>query len=148
MGKPEPLQSQRGLVWWRFPMAEDAWQPARLIPTSGITGPDEQETRATSALLAQLSKSGSAVAAAGIDTTVLPEEQLPGEQLPESQLGDSAADENYDTDEETPGAPGDDPAAMPLEPALEPELVSWDAHEAHVVQERTEGLAPTSDIAT
>lgn len=35
-------------------MAEDAWQPARLIPTSGITGPDEQETRATSALLAVL----------------------------------------------------------------------------------------------
>lgn len=35
-------------------MAEDTWQPARLIPTSGITGPDEQETRATSALLAVL----------------------------------------------------------------------------------------------
>jgi hypothetical protein len=30
------------------------WQPARLIPTSGISGPDEQETRATSALLAVL----------------------------------------------------------------------------------------------
>ena len=30
------------------------WQPARLIPTSGINGPDEQETRATSALLAVL----------------------------------------------------------------------------------------------
>ena len=30
---------------------EDAWRPARLIPTSGIKGVDEQETRATSALL-------------------------------------------------------------------------------------------------
>ncbi len=28
------------------------WQPARLIPTSGITGQDEAERRATSALLA------------------------------------------------------------------------------------------------
>ena len=31
--------------------AEDNWQPARLIPTSGIKGVDEQERRATSALL-------------------------------------------------------------------------------------------------
>ena len=30
------------------------WQPARLIPTSGINGAEEQETRATSALLAVL----------------------------------------------------------------------------------------------
>lgn len=30
---------------------EDSWQPARLIPTSGIKGLDEQEKRATSALL-------------------------------------------------------------------------------------------------
>jgi hypothetical protein len=35
-------------------MSEGNWQPARLIPTSGINGPDEQETRATSALLAVL----------------------------------------------------------------------------------------------
>lgn len=35
-------------------MADSDWQPARLIPTSGINGPDEQETRATSALLAVL----------------------------------------------------------------------------------------------
>ena len=33
-------------------MAEDNWQQARLIPTSGINGPDEAERRATSALLA------------------------------------------------------------------------------------------------
>lgn len=33
-------------------MAEDHWQQARLIPTSGITGQDEAERRATSALLA------------------------------------------------------------------------------------------------
>jgi hypothetical protein len=33
-------------------MAEELWHAARLIPTSGITGPDEQERRATSALLA------------------------------------------------------------------------------------------------
>ncbi len=35
-------------------VGEENWQPARLIPTSGISGPDEQETRATSALLAVL----------------------------------------------------------------------------------------------
>jgi hypothetical protein len=33
-------------------MPEDSWQPARLIPTSGINGQDEAERRATSALLA------------------------------------------------------------------------------------------------
>jgi hypothetical protein len=33
-------------------MAEDNWQQARLIPTSGINGQDEAERRATSALLA------------------------------------------------------------------------------------------------
>lgn len=35
-------------------MNDEPWQPARLIPTSGINGTDEQETRATSALLAVL----------------------------------------------------------------------------------------------
>jgi hypothetical protein len=35
-------------------MAEESWNEARLIPTSGITGSDEQERRATSALLAVL----------------------------------------------------------------------------------------------
>lgn len=33
-------------------MAEEPWHEARLIPTSGISGADEQERRATSALLA------------------------------------------------------------------------------------------------
>lgn len=33
-------------------MSEESWHLARLIPTSGISGPDEQERRATSALLA------------------------------------------------------------------------------------------------
>lgn len=33
-------------------MAEQSWHEARLIPTSGINGADEQERRATSALLA------------------------------------------------------------------------------------------------
>jgi hypothetical protein len=33
-------------------MAEESWQTARLIPTSGINGQDEAERRATSALLA------------------------------------------------------------------------------------------------
>lgn len=33
----------------------DGWQAARLIPTSGISGPDEAERRATSALLAVMS---------------------------------------------------------------------------------------------
>lgn len=33
-------------------MAEEAWHAARLIPTSGISGAEEQERRATSALLA------------------------------------------------------------------------------------------------
>lgn len=35
-------------------MAEEAWHAARLIPTSGISGAEEQERRATSALLAVL----------------------------------------------------------------------------------------------
>ncbi|WP_430781726.1 stress response protein [Actinoplanes sp. G11-F43] len=36
-------------------MAEETWHAARLIPTSGINGADEQERRATSALLAVMS---------------------------------------------------------------------------------------------
>ena len=36
-------------------MTHDEWQPARLIPVAGIRGQDEQEARATSALLAVLS---------------------------------------------------------------------------------------------
>ncbi|SDN55804.1 hypothetical protein [Allokutzneria albata] len=36
-------------------MAEESWHAARLIPTSGISGADEQERRATSALLAVMS---------------------------------------------------------------------------------------------
>ena len=35
-------------------MAEETWHAARLIPTSGISGPEEQERRGTSALLAVL----------------------------------------------------------------------------------------------
>ena len=33
-------------------MPEESWHEARLIPTSGINGAEEQERRATSALLA------------------------------------------------------------------------------------------------
>ena len=36
-------------------MSEQSWHSARLIPTSGINGADEQERRATSALLAVMS---------------------------------------------------------------------------------------------
>ena len=36
-------------------MEEKSWNVARLIPTSGINGPEEQERRATSALLAVMS---------------------------------------------------------------------------------------------
>lgn len=36
-------------------MGEETWHEARLIPTSGISGSDEQERRATSALLAVMS---------------------------------------------------------------------------------------------
>ncbi|MFX0594932.1 stress response protein [Melissospora conviva] len=36
-------------------MSEETWRTARLIPTSGIAGAEEQERRATSALLAVLS---------------------------------------------------------------------------------------------
>ena len=36
-------------------MSEDTWLAARLIPTSGINGVEEQERRATSALLAVMS---------------------------------------------------------------------------------------------
>src|SRR5438552_1168022 len=33
-------------------MCEESWERARLIPVSGIAGPDEQERRGVSALLA------------------------------------------------------------------------------------------------
>ncbi len=36
-------------------MAENTWHAARLIPTSGISGAEEQERRATSGLLAVMS---------------------------------------------------------------------------------------------
>ena len=36
-------------------MVEENWHEARLIPTSGINGAEEQERRATSALLAVVS---------------------------------------------------------------------------------------------
>jgi hypothetical protein len=36
-------------------MTDNAWHAARLIPTSGINGAEEQERRATSALLAVMS---------------------------------------------------------------------------------------------
>jgi hypothetical protein len=36
-------------------MSEEAWLAARLIPTSGINGAEEQERRATSAVLAVMS---------------------------------------------------------------------------------------------
>lgn len=36
-------------------MTEESWHEARLIPTSGISGAEEQERRATSALLAVMS---------------------------------------------------------------------------------------------
>ena len=36
-------------------MTEQSWHQARLIPTSGISGAEEQERRATSALLAVMS---------------------------------------------------------------------------------------------
>src|SRR5688572_28990255 len=36
-------------------MVDDTWLAARLIPTSGINGAEEQERRATSALLAVMS---------------------------------------------------------------------------------------------
>ncbi len=39
----------------RSNVAEEAWNEARLIPTSGISGAEEQERRATSALLAVMS---------------------------------------------------------------------------------------------
>lgn len=39
---------------WKIQMDEDGWEPARLIPVSGISGADEQERRGVSALLAVL----------------------------------------------------------------------------------------------
>jgi hypothetical protein len=46
--KPAPKQSLKPAP----PKPEEAWHSARLIPTSGIGGQDEQEQRATSSLLA------------------------------------------------------------------------------------------------
>src|SRR5690554_3927638 len=40
---------------WSMTVTEQSWHVARLIPTSGINGADEQERRATSALLSVMS---------------------------------------------------------------------------------------------
>jgi hypothetical protein len=71
----------------------------------------------------QLPKPGTAVAAAGIDTSVLPAEQsfLPEDAVP--------------TEEAT--AATDEPAAATGD---EPDLVSWDAQEQDLATERTTGL--------
>lgn len=42
----------RSANWGEQAPAEEGWHPARLIPTAGIKGIEEQEKRATSALLA------------------------------------------------------------------------------------------------
>ena len=57
--KASPNAHRCNLSWrnkygW-LQMADEAWRAARLIPTSGINGADEQERRATSALLAVIS---------------------------------------------------------------------------------------------
>jgi hypothetical protein len=48
------LSAPVGTLWWKAgsPVAEKPWERARLIPVSGISGPDEQERRGVSALLA------------------------------------------------------------------------------------------------
>jgi hypothetical protein len=84
----------------------------------------------------QLPKSGSAVADAGIDTTVLPEEQLPGPSS--GTAGDFAATRAA----ETP----DGQTLTGLDAVDDIELVSWDAQEAHVVEERNEGIAPPIEV--
>jgi hypothetical protein len=89
----------------------------------------------------QLPKSGSAVAAAGIDTTVLPEEQLPDP---------TSVDADDDTAELA--APTittvDEPTVAPVALEDDSELVSWDAQEAHVVEERSEGLPAETNERT
>jgi hypothetical protein len=80
----------------------------------------------------QLPKAGTAVASAGIDTSVLPEEQsfLPADAVAEAE-------------EPTPS----DAVEKPFEPVVtetEPDLVSWDAQEEDLASERTEGV-PLSD---
>jgi hypothetical protein len=45
-------QEDRTRIATEADMAEETWHEARLIPTSGISGAEEQERRATSALLA------------------------------------------------------------------------------------------------
>jgi len=56
----EGQEGRRYLAWSNVldrevVMAEENWHQARLIPTSGISGAEEQERRATSALLAVMS---------------------------------------------------------------------------------------------
>jgi hypothetical protein len=53
VASPDPrLRSLQGCSARRRTVAEETWNEARLIPTSGISGVEEQERRATSALLA------------------------------------------------------------------------------------------------
>src|SRR3990172_2492295 len=50
----ETAMSDSGSAGTTTRSPEETWHPARLIPTSGIGGQDEQEARATSSLLAVL----------------------------------------------------------------------------------------------
>lgn len=85
----------------------------------------------------QLPKSRSAVADAGIDTTVLPDEQIADQPV------DMANDDPAGL--ELPASSGDDAPDEPIRPADDTGLVSWDAQEEHVVQERNEGLPAASE---
>ena len=62
-------------------MSEETWHEARLIPTSGITGAEEQERRATSALLAVLT----AVKEFGRALTAAARARRPGRWRPTSR---------------------------------------------------------------
>lgn len=81
----------------------------------------------------RLPKGGSALAEAGIDTTVLPGEQEP--------LESDEADTDTDTDTSVPDAPED--ATQKSEAA---ELVSWVVAEENIAQERDEGFPASDDV--
>ena len=88
----------------------------------------------------QLSKSGSAIADAGIDTTVLPQEQLPSDRHLEPELQQLPQLESDEGLVPARSAGEDLVANSTLPTGFDEELVSWDSQEANVVQERTEGL--------
>lgn len=115
-------------------MDDSTWQRARLIPTSGINGPDEAERRATSALLAvvgSVREFGLALikplgAPAGLIETFI---EVPFESAERTIYGSPAERPRADLSEAVLDDEPRDEAASVDAPDPSGEVIMWD--EAH-----------------